>query len=101
MANVHSMFGKGRGRGVGCSQSPFVFLEVVHQSPSRLAYISGGAFTTRDQVHHSALSSGGTGSFTRVKRFLCGWKQVLMPSNVGMTAQSRSQSTFSGTSLLA
>ena len=39
--------------GVGCYQGPSVFLEVVHHSPSRLAYISGGAVTTRDFVHHS------------------------------------------------
>ena len=56
MASVHSMFSKGRGHGVGCClQGPSVFLEAVHQSPSRLPYISGGAVTTRELVHHSCF----------------------------------------------
>ena len=53
--SVHSMFGKGRGHGVGCCQGLSVFLEAVHQSPSRLAYISGGAVTTRDFIYQSCL----------------------------------------------
>ena len=55
MASVHSMFSKGRGHGVGCCQGPFVFLEAVQQSPSCLTYISGGAITTRNPVHHPCL----------------------------------------------